>query len=47
MDPAETAVWNKIRELAARFQKADHILLGVPMWNFAYPSVVRSDITVR
>lgn len=37
MDPVESAVWAKIQELAARFQKADRILLGVPMWNFAYP----------
>src|SRR4029077_8509852 len=37
MDQAETAVWDKIQELAARFQQADRIALGVPMWNFAYP----------
>ena len=37
MDQAEAVVWDKIQELAARFQKADRILLGVPMWNFAYP----------
>ncbi len=38
MDPGrETAVWEKIKELAARFQQADRIVLGVPMWNFAYP----------
>jgi FMN-dependent NADH-azoreductase len=37
MDPAEAAVWHKIQELAARFQRADRILLGVPMWNFSYP----------
>src|SRR5271170_2389067 len=37
MDPAEAAVWNKIQELAARFQQADRMVLGVPMWNFAYP----------
>ena len=37
MDRAETAVWNKIQELAARFQQAERIVLGVPMWNFAYP----------
>ena len=37
MDQAETAVWDKIQELAARFQQADRIVLGVPMWNFAYP----------
>jgi FMN-dependent NADH-azoreductase len=37
MDPAEGAIWEKIRELAARFRRADRIVLGVPMWNFAYP----------
>jgi FMN-dependent NADH-azoreductase len=37
MDPAEAAVWDTIQALAARFQRADRILLGVPMWNFAYP----------
>jgi FMN-dependent NADH-azoreductase len=37
MEPAEAAVWEKIRELAARFRRADRIVLGVPMWNFAYP----------
>ena len=37
MDPAEAAVWDKILELAGRFQRADRIVLGVPMWNFAYP----------
>jgi FMN-dependent NADH-azoreductase len=26
-----------IQSLAARFQAADLIVLGVPMWNFAYP----------
>jgi FMN-dependent NADH-azoreductase len=37
MDEAETAVWDKIQELAVRFEQADCIVLGVPMWNFAYP----------
>lgn len=37
MDQAETAAWDKIRELALRFQQASRIVLGVPMWNFAYP----------
>ena len=37
MDPVEAAVWDKIQGLAARFQQADRILLGVPMWNFTYP----------
>ena len=39
MDAAETAVWEKIQELAARFQQADRIVLGVPMWNFAIPQL--------
>jgi FMN-dependent NADH-azoreductase len=38
MDPAKAAVWHTIHELAARFQRANRILLGVPMWNFAYAS---------
>ena len=37
MDDAETAVWHAIQSLAQRFRQADRILLGVPMWNFAYP----------
>ena len=37
MTPSETATWEKIRELASRFQKADCIVLGVPMWNFSFP----------
>ena len=37
MEPAEAALWTTITTLAARFQQADRIVLGVPMWNFAYP----------
>ena len=37
MDGPEAAIWQTIQELAARFQQADRIVLGVPMWNFAYP----------
>ena len=37
MDAAETRVWASIQSLARRFRDADRILLGVPMWNFAYP----------
>jgi FMN-dependent NADH-azoreductase len=37
MDHAEAAVWDKIQELAVRFQQANRIVLGVPKWNFAYP----------
>ena len=37
MTPVETATWEKIRELASRFQRADRLVLGVPMWNFSFP----------
>jgi len=37
MTPVETATWERIRELASRFQRADRIVLGVPMWNFSVP----------
>ena len=37
MTPFETATWEKIRELASRFQRADRIVMGVPMWNFSVP----------
>jgi FMN-dependent NADH-azoreductase len=35
--PAEVTAWKKIRELASRFQSADRIVIGVPMWNFSFP----------
>jgi FMN-dependent NADH-azoreductase len=37
MNEAETAIWHRIQTLVARFKGADRIVLGVPMWNFAYP----------
>jgi FMN-dependent NADH-azoreductase len=37
MDSFELSVWIRIQSLVKRFQQADRILLGVPMWNFAYP----------
>ena len=37
MTPSERATWEKIRELASRFQKADRIVLRIPMWNFSLP----------
>ena len=37
MTPSERATWEKIRELASRFEKADRIALGIPMWNFSFP----------
>jgi FMN-dependent NADH-azoreductase len=37
MTPSERATWEKIRELVSRFQKADRIVLSIPMWNFSFP----------
>jgi FMN-dependent NADH-azoreductase len=37
MTPVETTTWQEIRELASRFQRADRIVMGVPMWNFSFP----------
>ncbi|HEY1683203.1 MAG TPA: NAD(P)H-dependent oxidoreductase [Tepidisphaeraceae bacterium] len=37
MDSTEAAVWDRIQKLASRFQRADRIVLGVPMWNFGHP----------
>jgi FMN-dependent NADH-azoreductase len=37
MTPVETTTWSKIMELASRFQRADRIVMGVPMWNFSVP----------
>ena len=37
MTRSERATWEKIRELASRFEKADRIVLSVPMWNFSFP----------
>src|SRR5690242_17973166 len=37
MTSAEAAAWGKIRELASRFQRAERIVMGVPMWNFSFP----------
>lgn len=37
MDEAEAKIWTKIQALVQRFRAADRVLVGVPMWNFAYP----------
>src|SRR5208282_5898696 len=44
MNEAETRVWNRIQELVARFKQADGIVVGVPMWNFAYPYKRRQSV---
>jgi FMN-dependent NADH-azoreductase len=37
MTEAESNVWKRILSLIQRFQNADRIVLGTPMWNFGLP----------
>ena len=37
MTEAEANVWERIQSLIQRFQNADRIVLGTPMWNFGLP----------
>jgi FMN-dependent NADH-azoreductase len=37
MTEAESNVWRRIQSLIQRFQSADRIVLGTPMWNFGLP----------
>jgi len=37
MTAAESKVWERIQSLMQRFQNADRIVLGTPMWNFGLP----------
>jgi len=34
---SESSVWERIQLLIRRFQNADRIVLGTPMWNFGLP----------
>ncbi|HEX3520818.1 MAG TPA: NAD(P)H-dependent oxidoreductase [Stellaceae bacterium] len=44
MDATEQKVWDRIQELVALFRRADRLVLGVPMWNFAYPYKLKQPI---
>jgi FMN-dependent NADH-azoreductase len=37
MSSSELSIWIRIQSLVKRFQEAERIVLGVPMWNFGYP----------
>ena len=45
MNEVEQKVWDRIQELVARFKRADRIVIGVPMWNFAYPYKLKQLMT--
>jgi FMN-dependent NADH-azoreductase len=37
MTETESNVWERIKSIMQRFQNADRIILGTPMWNFGLP----------
>jgi FMN-dependent NADH-azoreductase len=49
MTEAESQTWNRILELIGRFQRADRIVLGLPMWNFSIPYKLKQliDLTAQ
>jgi FMN-dependent NADH-azoreductase len=42
----QAAAWVQIRTLAARFQKADRLLISAPMWNYSIPYKLKQLIDV-
>jgi FMN-dependent NADH-azoreductase len=49
MSVAESRTWNRILELIGRFQRANRIVLGLPMWNFSIPYKLKQliDLTAQ
>jgi len=49
MTDAESHTWNRILELMGRFQRANRIVLGLPMWNFSIPYKLKQliDLTAQ
>lgn len=49
MTDAESHTWNRILELIHRFQRANRIVLGLPMWNFSIPYKLKQliDLTAQ
>ena len=49
MTAAESRTWNRILELIGRFQRANRIVLGLPMWNFSIPYKLKQliDLTAQ
>jgi putative NADPH-quinone reductase len=43
MTEAESNIWERIQSLIQRFQSADRIVLGTPMWNFGLPYKLKQD----
>src|SRR5258707_2803666 len=49
MSDAESDIWKRILELIGRFQRANRIVLGLPMWNFSIPYKLKQliDLTAQ
>jgi FMN-dependent NADH-azoreductase len=49
MSDAESRTWKRILELIGRFQRANRIVLGLPMWNFSIPYKLKQliDLTAQ
>jgi FMN-dependent NADH-azoreductase len=49
MSDAESHTWTRILELIGRFQRANRIVLGLPMWNFSIPYKLKQliDLTAQ
>jgi FMN-dependent NADH-azoreductase len=49
MTDAESHTWNRIQGLIGRFQRANRIVLGLPMWNFSIPYKLKQliDLTAQ
>jgi FMN-dependent NADH-azoreductase len=49
MSDAESRTWSRILELIGRFQQANRIVLGLPMWNFSIPYKLKQliDLTAQ
>jgi FMN-dependent NADH-azoreductase len=49
MTDAESRTWTRILELIGRFQRANRIVLGLPMWNFSIPYKLKQliDLTAQ
>ena len=37
LTPEQTAAWDQLKALAARFRQADRLVVSAPMWNYAIP----------
>ncbi|MCE8524773.1 NAD(P)H-dependent oxidoreductase [Ruegeria pomeroyi] len=46
MDPAKEQAWSEVARITDRFMAADHIVIGVPMWNGGIPYRLKHYIDI-